>query len=71
MLFLLLLFAAWLLTLEAVLPIEYHHTPPAGAQMGVIVDAKENVQNDVAPGNGAKKSAHYAKNSSERAMGSI
>ena len=51
--------------------IAHGHAAPAGAQMGVVIHPEENVKTDVAVGDRAEKPAHYAKNSSERVMGSM
>ena len=46
------------LPLEAVLLIVNNHASPAGAQMGVVVHAEENVKGHVALGDRAEESAH-------------
>ena len=46
------------LPLEAVGLIVDDHAAPAGAQVGVVVHAEENVKGDVSMGDRAKKTAH-------------
>ena len=46
------------------------HPTPACAEMGVVIHAKENVEYAVALADRSKKTAHYAKKSLERVMGS-
>ena len=58
------------LALEAGLGIEDSHTAPLGTQMGVVVHTEENIQYAVFLGDCSEEAAHYAKNSSDRVMGS-
>ena len=48
-----------------------HHAAPAGTQMGVVVRAEKYVQSHIPVGDRSKITAHYAKNSWERVMGSM
>ena len=58
------------LALKAGIFVVYDHTAPAGAQMRVIIHAKENIKHAVPLGDRSKEAAHYAKNSLDRVMGS-
>ena len=46
------------LPLEPVFPVVDGHAAPAGAQVGVVVGAKEHIQHHIPFCDGAKKSAH-------------
>ena len=47
------------LTLEALLRVVDRHAAELGAEVGVVVDAEEGVENDVALGYSAEEAAHF------------
>ena len=49
----------------------HRHAGAAGAQVAVIVRAEEHIHHHIAAGNRAEETAHYAKNSLDRVIGSM
>ena len=58
------------LPVKAVFPAPDRHPGVAGAEMAVVVGAEEDIQDHVAPGDGAEETAHYAKKRRESVIGS-